>query len=122
MKRDDFGLYRDYGLYIDGRWRPATDGAVREVLDPANEEVLGWIPAAGKDDLDAALACAQRGLALWRRTSPWERAAILNRSAELIREPTGRHRPADDHRNRQAAGAIQGRDLGCGRSVRLVCR
>lgn len=85
MKREDFGLYKGYGLYIDGRWRPAGDGAVREVLDPASEEVRGFIPVAGKDDLDAALACAQRGLALWRRTSPWERAAILNRTAELIR-------------------------------------
>lgn len=85
MKREDFGLYRDYGLFLGGQWRGATDGGVREVIDPANEEVVGWIPAAGQDDLDAALTGAQQGLAVWRRTSPWERAALLRRTADLIR-------------------------------------
>lgn len=85
MKREDLGLYRDYGLFIGGHWRGAKDGGVREVIDPANEEVVGWIPAAGQDDLDAALLSAQQGLAVWRRTSPWERAAVMRRTAELIR-------------------------------------
>jgi succinate-semialdehyde dehydrogenase/glutarate-semialdehyde dehydrogenase len=85
MKRDDFGLYRGYGLYIDGQWRPAGDGGVREVIDPTNVEVVGWIPAATAADLDAALAAAKAGFALWKKTSPWERAAVLRRSAELVR-------------------------------------
>ncbi|MDP3084863.1 MAG: NAD-dependent succinate-semialdehyde dehydrogenase [Rubrivivax sp.] len=85
MKRDDFGLYRGYGLYLDGQWRPAADGGVREVIDPASEEVVGWIPAATAADLATALASAQRGLALWRQTSPWERAKLLHRTADLVR-------------------------------------
>ena len=85
MKHEDFGLYRDYGLFIEGRWRAAQDGGVREVFDPTNEEVLGWIPAACQDDLDAALLSAQRGFTAWRRTSPWERAAVMRRGADLIR-------------------------------------
>lgn len=85
MKRENFGLYRDYGLFINGQWQPASEGGVREVIDPANEEVIGWLPAAGKDDLDAALSGAQQGFAIWRRTSPWERAAVLRRTADLIR-------------------------------------
>lgn len=86
MKRDDFGLYAGYGLYIDGQWHAASDGGAREVIDPTNEEVLGWLPVATAADLDAALAAAQRGLALWRQTSPWQRAAVLRRAAELVRE------------------------------------
>ena len=86
MKRDDFGLYADYGLYIDGQWCAASDGGAREVIDPTNEEVLGWLPVATAADLDAALAAAQRGLAAWRQTSPWQRAAVLRRAAELVRE------------------------------------
>lgn len=85
MKRDDFGLYRDYGLFIDGRWGAANDGGSREVLDPSTEEVVGFIPMATREDLDAALTAAQRGLAQWRHTSPWERASVLRRTAELIR-------------------------------------
>ncbi|MFL6663021.1 MAG: aldehyde dehydrogenase family protein, partial [Rhizobacter sp.] len=85
MKRDDFGLYQGYGLYLDGQWRPAASGEVRDVIDPTNEEVIGWIPSATQADLDAALASARAGLALWRKTSPWERAAVLRRTAELVR-------------------------------------
>ncbi len=85
MKREDFGLYREWGLFIDGAWRPAIDGGVREVIDPATEEILGWIPVATQADLDAALASAQRGFEAWRRTSPWDRAAVLRKAADLIR-------------------------------------
>lgn len=79
-------MYANFGLYVDGAWRPAASGKVREVLDPATEEVVGTIPDASKDDLDAALAAAERGLALWRATSPWERSAKLRKAADLIRE------------------------------------
>ena len=85
MKREDFGLYREYGLFIHGRWQAAQDGNVREVIDPANEEIIGWIPAASAADLEAALDSAQAGLRVWRHTSPWERAAVLRRTADLMR-------------------------------------
>lgn len=86
MKREDFGLYREWGLYIDGQWSQARDGKAREVIDPSNEEIVGFIPVAGQEDLDAALAAAQKGLLQWRKTSPWERAAVLRKTAQLIRE------------------------------------
>lgn len=86
MKRDDPGLYRAWGLYLDGAWRAAADGAVREVLDPTSEEVIGWIPVATREDLAAAVDAAQRAFGAWRQTSPWERAAVLHRTASLVRE------------------------------------
>lgn len=73
MKADSPDLYRDYGLYIDGQWTAARAGGVREVIDPATEEIVGHVPAAEAVDLDAALAAAQRGFLAWRRQSPWER-------------------------------------------------
>lgn len=85
MSNSSLGLYQEYGLYIEGQWRAASDGAVRDVIDPTNEEVIGHIPAATKADLDAALASAKQGLAQWRKTSPWERAALLHRTADLMR-------------------------------------
>jgi succinate-semialdehyde dehydrogenase/glutarate-semialdehyde dehydrogenase len=86
MKRDEFGLYREHGLYVAGQWRAASDGAVREVIDPSNEEVVGWIPVATAADLDAALEAARVAFAAWRQVSPWERAAMLRRTAALMRE------------------------------------
>jgi len=79
-------MYENYGLYIDGEWRSASDGGVKEVFDPATETVIGTIPAATPADLDAAIAAAERGLKIWRTTSPWERGAIIRKVAELIRQ------------------------------------
>jgi succinate-semialdehyde dehydrogenase/glutarate-semialdehyde dehydrogenase len=85
MKREQLGLYADYGLFIDGAWRGASDGAVREVHDPATENVVGVVPMATQEDLDAALSAAKRAFRTWSRTSPWERGAILRRTADNIR-------------------------------------
>lgn len=78
-------MYEKFGLYIDGTWRAAADGGVKEVHDPATEAVLGTIPAATEADLDAALAAAERGLKVWRATNPWERSALIRKAADLIR-------------------------------------
>ncbi|MES9846303.1 MAG: aldehyde dehydrogenase family protein, partial [Candidatus Sedimenticola sp. 6PFRAG5] len=82
-------MYDNYGLYIDGQWRGSSDGEVKEVYDPATEAVLGTIPSATAEDLDAALAAAQQGLEVWRKTNPWERSAKIRKVAELIRERVG---------------------------------
>ncbi len=79
-------MYQDLQLYIDGAWTPARSGAVKHVHDPATEEAVGKISDAGGDDLDRALAAAERGFAIWRQTGPWERAAKLRKVSELIRE------------------------------------
>ena len=79
-------MYQEFGLYIDGSWRPASDGGVKQVFDPTTEAVLGTIPAATVDDLDAAIACAERALKTWRATNPWERSARIRKVADLIRE------------------------------------
>jgi succinate-semialdehyde dehydrogenase/glutarate-semialdehyde dehydrogenase len=85
MKREQLGLYADYGLFIDGVWRAASDGRVREVHDPATENVVGVIPMATQEDLDTALSAARCEFGKWSKTSPWERGAILRRTAENIR-------------------------------------
>lgn len=79
-------MYEPYGLFIAGSWVGASDGAEREVTDPATEEPVGTIPMATEQDLDRALAAAEEGFAAWRRVSPWDRGAILRRTADLIRE------------------------------------
>src|SRR6201991_5070289 len=75
--------YPDIELYIDGRWKRA-DG--QPVINPADESVLGTVPTATTADLDDALAAAERGFAIWRKTSPAKRARIILKAASLIRE------------------------------------
>lgn len=79
-------MYHDLRLFIDGQWRAASDNATRAVTDPATEERLGSIAVATEADIDAALAAAQSGFAAWRRVGTWDRAAILRKTADLIRE------------------------------------
>jgi len=77
-------MYPDLALYIDGTWTSGTSGHTEDVLDPATEVVIGALPHAGLDDLNAAVASATRGFALWRKTPMAERAAVLTRAADLI--------------------------------------
>lgn len=79
-------MYHDINLYVAGEWTPAMAGGTKPVTNPATEEVIGTIADASTDDLDRALSAAERGLAIWRNTGSWERAAKLRRVSELIRE------------------------------------
>ena len=74
------------GLFIDGSWRQAVDGATMPVIDPATEERLGAIPVASSLDLDAALEAAQRGFECWRDVSGHERGVVLRRIDDGIRQ------------------------------------
>lgn len=78
--------YADFGLFVDGGWRPAAGGATYPVTDPATEETIGEAPAAGPADVAAAVASARRGLAAWRAVPSWERAARIRAIARLLTE------------------------------------
>ena len=75
--------YPTLELYIDGRWKRADGQAV---LNPADETVLGTVPSATIADLDDAIAAAERGFKVWRKTSPAKRTQIILKAASLIRE------------------------------------
>ena len=72
-------------LLIDGQWRPAADGRTLPVFNPATGEEIGRVAHAGRADLDAALAAAQKGFAAWRKMSAFDRRKILRSAAELMR-------------------------------------
>ena len=74
--------YPDIQLYVDGHWRSAPGAPI---INPADETVIGTVPQASTADLDDALAAAQRGFTLWRKTAPNARAQIILRAAALIR-------------------------------------
>ncbi len=73
-------------MYIDGRWVPAADGARADVVDPATERAIDSVPRATVDDLDIALAAADRSWREWREVDAWTRSATVRRVGVLIRE------------------------------------
>ncbi|KTT74937.1 NAD-dependent succinate-semialdehyde dehydrogenase [Sphingomonas sanguinis] len=74
------------GLYIGGEWLGAEGRETQAVLNPATGQALGDLPLATTADMDRALEAAARGFEQWRKTAPQERAAVLLRTAALVRE------------------------------------
>ncbi|MET9549060.1 aldehyde dehydrogenase family protein [Streptomyces sp. NPDC006627] len=65
------------GMYIDGTWRPAAGTDMITVVDPADEQPLGQVPAGTAEDVDAAVRAARAALPGWAATPPAERAARI---------------------------------------------
>ena len=79
-------MYTQLGLYIDGKWLNGEGRKGEDVINPATGKVLAQLPHASKADLDAALAAADKGLKLWRATPAYDRAKIMRKAADLVRE------------------------------------
>jgi len=73
-------------LFIGGQWRDASDGALIEVLDPANGEAVASVASGTVDDGLAAVDAAQAALATWAAVPPRERGEILRKAFELMTE------------------------------------
>ena len=78
--------YPHTDLFIAGQWRQSGSGDVADVRNPATGEVIGTVAKATPEDLDAAAAAAATGFSAWRRVSGFERATILRRAAQLLRD------------------------------------
>ncbi|MEU8527229.1 aldehyde dehydrogenase family protein [Streptomyces sp. NPDC048629] len=73
-------------LYIGGEWRPAVSTESIAVLNPADEQVIGHVPAGTAEDVDAAVRAARAALPGWAATRPAERAALLGALRDGLRE------------------------------------
>jgi acyl-CoA reductase-like NAD-dependent aldehyde dehydrogenase len=78
------GAVNEAQLLIGGKWVDAARGTY-EVVNPATEETVGFAPAAGVADAEAAAAAAKEALPAWAATDPEERLALMGRAAEAIR-------------------------------------
>ncbi|WP_375246217.1 aldehyde dehydrogenase family protein [Qipengyuania pacifica] len=73
----------DYKNLIDGEM--VDNGEWLEVLNPANEQVVGRVPACGKDELDRAVAAARRAFKEWKKTPQEERQKVVQGIAAAIK-------------------------------------
>ncbi len=77
--------YPQTRLYIGGIWRDGSKERL-PILNPATDELIGTVANAGRDNLDEALATAATGFTAWSRFSAFERAGLLHKAAQLLRE------------------------------------
>ena len=79
-------MYSRFGQFIDGKWQPSSDKETYNVINPATEEVIGKASKASSADIEKALKSAEKGFLIWKKFSPWDRAAIIRKIADLMRE------------------------------------
>ncbi len=87
-------MYTELEMLIDGAWTLGAGSRRLQVLNPANEQVLGELPVAEREDLERTLAAVAGAQAGWAATLPKERCRILRGAAEIMRgqlDEIGRH-------------------------------
>jgi len=82
----DTRVYPNTQLYIDGAWSDAAAGRRHAVMNPATGTAIGTFAWAERADLDRALEAAEKGFAVWKKVSAYERSKIMRKAANLLRE------------------------------------
>ncbi len=72
------------GLFIDGAFVDALDGATLEVLNPHDGTVIATVAEAGEADVDRAVEAATRAFPAWSALAAGERGRRLLRLADAI--------------------------------------
>jgi succinate-semialdehyde dehydrogenase/glutarate-semialdehyde dehydrogenase len=79
-------MYNKFGQFIDGKWQTSSNNETYDVINPATEEVIGKASKASREDVQKALKSAEKGLKIWKDTSPWKRSYIIRKIADKMRE------------------------------------
>ncbi|HEU4783037.1 MAG TPA: aldehyde dehydrogenase family protein, partial [Ktedonobacterales bacterium] len=87
-------------LYIGGKWVPASGAEMADVINSTTEEVMGRVPRGTAEDVDRAVAAARDAFATWSQTPVAERAAYLQKVADLLEA------------RREAIGEVIAREVG----------
>ncbi|WP_369235376.1 aldehyde dehydrogenase family protein [Streptomyces sp. R21] len=100
-------------LFIGGAW-VEPDGGHYEVIDPATEGVVGWAPEASRDQVHAAAAAARAAFEAWSRTPAEERAAVLDRTAEIVQRHFVPYADLAQAESGATTGTARGMQVGVG--------
>lgn len=73
-------------FYIDGRWVEPHSRQTMDIINPANEEVIGAITLGDQEDVDAAVAAARKAFDGFSQTTATERIALLERIIEIYKQ------------------------------------
>ena len=75
-----------YDNYINGKWIAPSNNQYFENVTPVTGEVFCEVARSTKEDIDIALDAAHAAKDAWGKTSPAERATILNKIADRMEE------------------------------------
>ena len=75
-----------HNMLIGGEWVPALSGKTLEIENPADGSIIAHVPDADEKDVDRAVRAAENGFKEWGRMTGVERATVLTRAAEILRD------------------------------------
>jgi malonate-semialdehyde dehydrogenase (acetylating) / methylmalonate-semialdehyde dehydrogenase len=107
--------------YINGEWVDSK-GKIVDVVNPANQKVIGKVPISTKEEMDEAVAAAKAAFPDWRRTTPLARSRIMFRLKELLEEnfeeasriQTQEHGKTIDESRGETRRGIENVEVACG--------
>ena len=82
-------MSNDLNFYINGEWIKSDSNDLIDVINPANEEVIGQITAGTKDDIDIAVKAAAEAFKTFSTTTQDERIKLLK---AIIKEYENRYK------------------------------
>jgi glyceraldehyde-3-phosphate dehydrogenase (NADP+) len=75
---------KEYPLLIDGRWQESPQ--VKDIHSPYDQAVVGKVHFATQAQVQEAIAAADRAFAVTRRLSSGERAAVLEKISQSLKD------------------------------------
>jgi betaine-aldehyde dehydrogenase len=86
LKAEPLRLPDHRDAFYGGAWHASKSGRYVDTINPGTGESLGRVADCGAEDIDAAVAAAKKAFDGWRSTPPLERARLLKRVAQVVRE------------------------------------
>ncbi len=85
MKLNDQSLLKDKCL-IDGKWQAAEDNARIAVTNPADGEIVGYVPSLTAKQIEGAINASEKAFKSWRALPAAKRSALLRKWFDLMIE------------------------------------
>lgn len=85
MKLNDQSLLKDKCL-IDGKWQAAEDNAKIAVTNPADGEIVGYVPSLTAKQIEGAINASEKAFKSWRALPAAKRSALLRKWFDLMIE------------------------------------
>ena len=76
----------DLKLLIGGEWGDSASGTTFEATSPSTGEVIARVPQGEREDAQRAIGAANDAWRDWASRSAFERAGVMRRMAEIVRE------------------------------------
>jgi succinate-semialdehyde dehydrogenase/glutarate-semialdehyde dehydrogenase len=73
-------------LFVDGEWVKSSSGKTIAVENPATEETIAEVASGTREDCRRAIDAAAEAMKSWTKLTPYDRAKVLKKTADLMRE------------------------------------